>query len=128
MYSLVKAWIWLKEHWKIVALVSWSLFIWIFSRKNNNAALEVLEARKNSYEEQIAVLKRNHKKELSEKDKLIVQYHDTIEELEEKFKSNQESLSVEHKKEIKQIVETSKGDPDEIKKKIQEQFGFKLVQ
>ena len=127
MYKLLKAWNWVKEHWKIVALFVWSIFIWAVSRKNSSAALEVLETRKQSYNEQIALLKRTHKKELSEKDKLIVEYHDIIEHLEEKFKEQEEQITEDHKKQIRRIVETSRDDPSKIRKRIENEFGFKFV-
>ena len=127
MYTLAKLWIWLKEHWKIVTLFVWSVTIWFVSRRNSSAALEVLQARKKSYDEQIALLRKSHRKELSEKDKLIVQYHDTIEQLEEKFKLEHREVTKEHREEIKKIVEASKGNPDEVRKKIEEEFGFEFV-
>ena len=127
MFTLAKSWMWVKEHWKVFAFFVWSMLVWVISRKNSMAALEVLEARKESYDKQLALLKRNHKKELTEKDKLIIEYHDTIDKLEEKFKNEHREITKEHKKEIKKIVEISRGNPEEIKKRIEEEFGFEFI-
>tara|TARA_Y100000114_G_C11565512_1_gene233866 strand:+ start:140 stop:526 length:387 start_codon:yes stop_codon:yes gene_type:complete len=127
MYHLQLAWLWLKENWKIPFLIAWSIFIWIISRNNAQAAIEVLEAKKESYDKHVISLKENHKKELSERDKLVKQYHDTIKELETKYQQNKKSLSVANKKRVKEIVEQSKGDPDEIKEKIEKLFNLSIT-
>ena len=61
----------MKENWKIPFLVVWSIVIWALSRKNAEAALDVLEAKKESYDKQIISLKENHNKELTKRDLLI---------------------------------------------------------
>ncbi len=128
MFTVAKSWLWLKEHWKIVAVSVWSVLIWVVSRNNSRATLKVLEARKESYNKQMAILKKNHKKELSEKDKLILEYHDTIEKLEKRFQREHRTITEEHKKEVKKIVELSKGNPEEVRIRIEEEFGFKFVE
>ncbi len=123
----MKAWVWLKQNWKVPALVLWTIVVWIFSRKNAEVALEVLDAKKQSYEKQIAFLKQAHKKELSEKDELVIQYHDTIEKLEKEFSQKEEKLTEKQKRLVKKIVEESKNNPDEVKRKVEDLFGFVYV-
>ena len=123
----MKAWVWLKQNWKVPALVLWTIIVWIFSRKNAEVALEVLDAKKQSYEKQVAFLKQAHKKELSEKDELVIQYHDTIEKLEKEFSQKEEQITEEQKQLVKKIVEESKNNPDEVKRKVEDLFGFVYV-
>ena len=123
----MKAWVWLKQNWKVPALVLWTIIVWIFSRKNAEVALEVLDAKKQSYEKQVAFLKQAHKKELSEKDELVIQYHDTIEKLEKEFSQKEEKITEEQKQLVKKIVEESKNNPDEVKRKVEDLFGFVYV-
>jgi len=123
----MKAWVWLKQNWKVPVLVLWTIIVWIFSRKNAEVALEVLDAKKQSYEKQIAFLKQAHKKELSEKDKLVIRYHDTIERLENEFSQKKKELTEKEKKLVKEIIEESKDNPDEVEKKIESLFGFTHV-
>ena len=123
----MKAWVWLKQNWKVPALVLWTIIVWIFSRKNAEVALEVLDAKKQSYEKQVAFLKQAHKKELSEKDKLVIEYHDTIEKLEKQFSEKEEELTEKKKQLVKKIIEESKDNPDEVKRKVEDLFGFTYV-
>ena len=124
MFSIIKTWVWLKENWKVPVVVLWTIIVWFFSRKNAEAALDVLEVRKESYEKQIAFLKQAHKKELSEKDKLMIEYHVTIEKLEKKFSERKEELTNKQKESVKKIIEESRENPNEVRKKIESLFGF----
>ena len=96
----------------------------MISRKNAQAALDVLEAKKESYDRQIISLKENHKKELSERDKLVKRYHDTIKELETKYAEKSKVLTKANKQRVKEIVEKANGDPEAIRKKIEELFNL----
>lgn len=124
MYHIKLAWIWFKANWKIPFFVAWSVMIWMLSRKNAQAALDVLSAKKESYDKQIVALKENHKKELSERDKLIKQYHDTIEELEIKYANKNIALTEAKKQRVKKIIEETHGDTDAVKEKIEKLFGL----
>jgi seryl-tRNA synthetase len=92
MYHIKAIWVWLKENWKIPFLILWSIVIWAISRKNAQAAMDVLEARKESYQKQIVTLKENHNKELSERDKNLKEYLNTVEEIEKKYSDKIEKL------------------------------------
>jgi seryl-tRNA synthetase len=124
MFHIKLAWIWLKENWKIPFLVVWSIIIWALSRKNAEAALDVLAAKKESYDRQIISLKENHNKELTKRDLLIKQYHKTIKDLEEKYAQKNAILTKKNKEKVKQVVEEMEGDPDAVQKKIEELFNF----
>lgn len=124
MYHIRLIWIWLRENWKVPLIVIWSIVVWALSRKNAQAAMEVLEARKESYEKQIVQLKENHKRELSERDQNIKEYHKTLEEIEKKYSDKNVKITKANKKRVKEIVQDSKGNPDVVKQKIEELFDF----
>lgn len=86
--------------------------------------MDVLEARKESYEKQIVQLKENHKRELSERDHNIKEYHKTLEEIEKKYSDKNVKITKANKKRVKEIVQNSKGNPDAVKQKIEELFDF----
>tara|TARA_B100000700_G_C14304000_1_gene516154 strand:- start:15 stop:401 length:387 start_codon:yes stop_codon:yes gene_type:complete len=124
MFHIKLAWIWLRENWKIPFLVVWSIIIWAISRKNAEAAMDVLEAKKESYDKQIVSLKENHKRELTKRDLLVKQYHETIESLEKKYAQKNAILTKKNKEKVKQVVEDMEGDSDAVKKRIEELFSF----
>ncbi len=124
MFHIKLAWIWLRENWKIPFLVIWSIVVWAISRKNAEAALEVLAAKKESYDKQIVILKENHKKELTKRDLLVKQYHETVKDLEEKYAQKSAMLTNKEKEKVKQVVEEMEGDSDAVQKRIEELFNL----
>ena len=124
MYHIKVIWTFLRENWKIPFLLLWTLFIWTWSRRKGEAAIEILNAKKESYDKQIVKLKENHNKELSLRDEEIKQYHEVIEQIEKKYKKQSDKISKENKIRVKQIVKESKGHPDEVKEKIEKLFNF----
>ena len=98
--------------------------VWILTRRNSDAIIEVLEARKKSYEGQIKTLNKTHADELLKRDKLLDQYNSTVEKIKRDWTIGTLKLSEEQEEKIKKFVIDSKGNPDEIRKKIEDTFGF----
>ena len=125
--SVSKLWIWFKEHWQLPFLFIWTAFVYVFARRNTDAVVDVLNAKKKSYEKQIKELKNRHKNEIIERDNLIKQYHKTVDAIEKKYKEQERILSLREKKRIKEIVKKSKGEPSVIKTEIEKSFGFVYI-
>ena len=120
-------WLWLKNHWQIPFIIAWSMLVYFVSRRDSEAIIEVLNARKDSYEKQLNDLKKRHNDEIIERDKLIKRYHEAVSLVEKKYAEKEKKLSLREKKRVKQIVSESKGNPDVIKKEIEKSFGFDFV-
>lgn len=125
--AVCKSWVWLKEHWQFPLLLVWTVLVFVFSRRNSEAMLEVLEAKKESYKRQISILNESHKTEILKRDQLIEKYHQTLEKIEEEYRKKSKELSIKQKNTIKEIVINSKGDPDAVKAEIENIFNFTYV-
>lgn len=125
--TLKSCWVWLKTYWQVPLLAIWSIVVYILSKRNTDALVEVMEARKESYEKQINELKTRHNNEIMERDRLIKQYHQTVSAIEKKYEEKQKKLKAKEKRKIKEIVKKSKGEPDVIKAEIEKSFGFVFV-
>ena len=125
--AVCKSWLWLKEHWQFPVLLLWTIIVFVVSRRNSEAMLEVLEAKKNSYKKQIAILNEKHTTEILKRDQLIEKYHETVEKVEQDFIKKSKELSLEQKTTIKEIIIDSKGDPDAVKAEIENVFNFTYV-
>jgi hypothetical protein len=125
--AVSKSWVWLKEHWQFPVLLVWTIIVFVFSRRNSEAMLEVLEAKKGSYKKQIAILNEKHTTEILKRDQLIEKYHETVEKIEEDFRKKSKELSLKQKNTIKEIIIDSKGDPDAVKAEIENVFNFTYV-
>ena len=127
-FTLKKIWLWMKEHWQVPFLVAWTILVYVLTRRNTDAMMEVVEAKRDSYKKQVEILKAAHNDEILKRDDLSKRYQETIRKLEKEFESKKEQLTETQKNEIKEVVIKSKGNSDEIKRKIQEEFGFVLVE
>ena len=119
-----KAWEWLKENWQLPFIFGWTIIIWILTRRNSQAIIEVLEAKNESHKKQIKALKETHMDELLKRDQLLDTYQQTVEKIKRDFEFGKLKLSQEQEEEIKKFVVDSKGNPDEIREKIESTFGF----
>ena len=122
-----KSWLWLKEHWQLPFLLVWSIGIYILTRRNTDALLEVMEAKKESYRKQVEVLRSTHNDEILKRDMLTEEYDSTLKKVKEVYDSEDAKLSEKHKNEIKEVIIKSKGDPSEIKRRIEKEFGIKFI-
>ena len=125
--AVCKSWLWLKEHWQFPVLFLWTIVVFVVSRRNSEAMLEVLEAKKDSYKKQITILNEKHATEILKRDKLIDQYHEAVEKIEEDFRKKSKDLTAKQKNTIKEIIIDSKGDPDAVKAEIENVFNFTYV-
>lgn len=117
-------WASIKKNWKLALLAIWSLVIWLVSRKNAQGAIDTMKANKESYEAQIASLKKQHKIEKDKLEQLNLKYQQTIATIEKKYDIKEKELSKEKKKRVKEIVEKAKDNPNEINEKLESLFGF----
>ena len=126
--SLSKAWVWLKEYWQIPFLAVWTLVVYLLTRRSTEALIETIEIKRDSYKQQLESLEDSHKDELLKRNQLSDAYLSTLERIEREFSKEEEELSKEQKKEIKNVVIESRGDPSKIREKIEREFGFKYVE
>tara|TARA_B100000519_G_C14044773_1_gene344457 strand:+ start:200 stop:589 length:390 start_codon:yes stop_codon:yes gene_type:complete len=117
-------WEWLKKNWKLSLLVVWSILVWFFSRRSSQAAIEAMNANKESYEARIRALKEQRKIEIQKREELTLKYEETLAKIEKKYEKKLRDLSKEEKSRIKEIIEKAKGNPAEIDEKIENLFGF----
>ena len=122
------SWIWLKEHWQIPFLLFWTLAVWLLTRRNTEAIKEVLETRKQSYDKQIKTLRKLHEEEILAKDGLIEEYQNILSKLEKDFENRNEKLNEDHKDRVKKVLIESRKNPEEIRERIEKEFGFKYVE
>ncbi len=126
--AVKKLFVWIREYWQVPLLVLWTIVIWVFARRNTDAMIEVIEAKKESYKKQVEILKKTHNDELLARDELMEDYDKLLENIEKKFTEDRKKLSEKQKNDLKEVIIKSKGNPDEIRKKIEEEFGFNFVE
>ncbi len=123
-----KSWLWLKTYWYFPAVFLYTIALWVFLRKDDIAAIGVLEIRSDSYKKQIEVINDNHEAEIKKKEELNKVYTETIEKVEVELKKNNDALDRSKKKRVKEIVEKHSDDPKALAELVKESFGFEIVE
>jgi|6_EtaG_2_1085325.scaffolds.fasta_scaffold10510_3 hypothetical protein len=121
-----KAWVWTKTYWYIPAVLAYTMVLWVLFRRNASAALEVLNASRESYNAQIKAIEDAHAKEIAARDKAIEQYEVIIRALEEEYAANHEALTREKKEKVKEYIDMYGDDPEALAKIMEERFGIKF--
>ena len=123
-----KAWVWSKHHWKILALVAWTIVIWVVSRGNVGAMLKVLETSRKSYKDEVEVLNSTHAEEQKKKAEAVDRYHTILDSIEEKYKEQADKLTFEKRIRIKQLVDSYSDDREALNSALKDEFGFEYVE
>jgi len=124
---LSKSWTWLKTYWHFPAIILWSVIVYILSRRNSDAIIATLNARKESYKKQVDAINRAHKDEIIKRENLIREYESTISVLDEAYREKKKKLTELEKEKVKDVIIKSRKEPDQIIEKIEEEFGIKYV-
>ena len=125
--TIKKVWLWLKEHWQLPFLFVWSVLIYVLTRRNSDSLIEVIEAKRDSYKKQIEILRSTHNDELLKRENLIKEYEEAMNKINEEMKKEEKDLSEKQKEELKELVIKSRGNPEEIIRKIEQEFGIRYV-
>ena len=108
-------------------MVAWTIITVILSRRNTDALKDVIDAKQKSHKQEVETLKKIHKDEVLKMKNLQDEYVRTIQQLEKRFEEQNQKLSEKHVEDVKEIVIKSKGNPEAIKKKIENEFGIKFI-
>ena len=125
--SLKKTWVWLKHNWYVPAVIVYTIVLWLLFR-NKTRALDVLETRVKSYEDQMKVIDDAHKKEIAKRDQILKNYNKVLEDLEKDYEEKNMVLSKKKKEEVKRIVKEYNDRPDDLAKILAEQYGLTYVE
>lgn len=117
------------KYWQYVALAVSAVVMVFLLRKNKNldGVKRAFKLAKQSHEEEISTINRIHREEMDKKEKLVLDYSETLMKLDDEYKKQNLKLHVWEKKRVKEIVKETYNDPEDRAKKIAEQFGFELV-
>lgn len=125
---LKKAWIWCKHHWKIIALIVWTIVIWVVARGNTRAMMKVLDAARKSYKDEVDILNKTHEDEKERQAQATEEYIALIGSIESKYEDQKDSLTFEKRARIKELVDSHRGDREALNSALKEEFGFEHVE
>ena len=76
--AAMRFWDWIRTHWHVPFIATWTVIVWALSRGNVKAVTEVLDAKKRSHEKQVNALKSAHNAEIKKREELHLKYKETL--------------------------------------------------
>ena len=118
-----KAWAWLKNYWYIPAVLVYTLIIWFVFRKKNDKIIQMFEISKENYKKEIDIINSAHSSEMAQKEEIIKDYQDALKKLQEEHSIKIENLSKEEEKEVQELIQKHKENPDVLAEEMKSLFG-----
>ena len=125
---LKKAWLWCKHHWKIAVVAAWTLIIWVVARKNVSAYAKVLDTTINGYKKEVEVLENAHNTEIEKRNEAIRKHNEALTKLEKHYERSLDDLTIKKRARYLELLAQYDGDPENINKLLEDEFGFKYVE
>tara|TARA_B100000686_G_scaffold313271_1_gene358473 strand:+ start:1112 stop:1534 length:423 start_codon:yes stop_codon:yes gene_type:complete len=122
--ALKKAWLWIKSHGDIVAIIAVAIILGTAGKKINLS--KVIQSKKENYKKQIDAIESSHKEEIEKRESALRRYHSVIADIENQHRDEKDKLDSKKKKLIKSIIEENKDNPDEITRRIADATGFSV--
>lgn len=121
-----KAWIVIKRFW-YVPVIGVLAIIGLVLFKEKNIFMDLLKGTFKQYNEDIEKVNEIHRKELEQRELAQRQFEERRTQIEQQFQEQNRQLSEDHKKQIDKIIKETNNNPDELARRISEQYGFEVV-
>ena len=125
-FGVKKAWLWCKHNWKIMALLAYTVLLYLFFSKNARNAKTILEEARKAHKAEIELLNKSHGLEIQKRDEHLKKYNDTLKAIEAKYAEENKKLSLLKKKRVKEIVTKHGDDPQKLAELVRDTFGIEL--
>ena len=73
-HSIEKTWLWCKHNCKIVALVGYTVIMYMLFSKNAQSALDALDAAREAHKSEVDVLNSDNSEEIRKRDENLKKY------------------------------------------------------
>jgi len=125
-----KAYLWAKKCWWVIVLGLGIVVAFLLYALTRNGAyvaglLDLMDARRDSHDQEMETLAHIHNTEISEKNERLKEHQRRRTEIEEDFKSRGIDMDKEKEAELKRIVDESYNDPEKLARELAEAFGMK---
>ena len=126
-HSIQKAWIWARNNWKFLALLLYTILLYLLFSKNAKNALETLMVAREQHKAELEAVNEVHSEEKKKREENLKKYQETVKIIEEKYKEESEKLTTAKKKRVKEIIDNHGDKPEELAELLKETFGFEIT-
>ncbi len=123
-HTAQKVWVWCKNHTGVLLAATWALILFFVLRRDDSAAREVLEIRKDSHKKEVEAIKEAHEKEVKIRKENLETFHKTVSKIEKEYEKENRVLTRDKKKRVKKLVEDFREEPEELTEIVSIMFGI----
>ena len=125
-HGLQKAWLWCMHNWKVVALLVYTILLYLLFSKNARNAKTILGESRKAHKAEVDALKKTHATEIKKRDANLKKYQEVMKQIELEYAERREALSSGKKKRIKEIVDNYGDDPQKLAELVRDTFGVEI--
>jgi len=108
----------------VLLAATWALVLLFVLRRDDSAAREVLEIRKESHKKEMKAIEKAHAEEAKIREENLETFHKTISKIEEEYEKENRVLTRDKKKRVKKLVEDFHDNPEELTEIVSIMFGI----
>ena len=117
-----------KDNWKLILIVALSLALFFSMRKDYRSLEAAFEASKTSYEQRLNALKELHDEEIRQREQALREYREELERINSRYEDSRAELERRREQDTERVREQFDHEPEEVKQRIIETFGFEYVE
>ena len=118
----------IKDNWKILLILILLAALFLSMRKDYKSLEAAFEASKTSYEQRLTALKELHDEEIRQREEALREYREEFERINSRYEDSRAELERRREQDTETIREQFDHEPEEVKKQIEEVFGFEYVE
>ena len=117
-----------KDNWKILLILVLTVALFLSMRKDYRSLEAAFEASKTSYEQQLSALKELHDEEIRQREEAMREYREELERINSRYEDSRAELERRREQDTERVREQFDHEPEEVKQRIIETFGFEYVE
>lgn len=118
---------WLTSHWKIIAIVLAVVIAIGYMQYSRTSLVKLLSDTQQSHKKELDDLSKQHIDAIKQRDEAIKQYEEKLQLIQQEYEAAKKALELKKNGDAKKIIDETKGDPQELAKKLAQSTGFVVV-
>jgi K+ transporter len=116
------------KYWKGILIGLLVLVVGTFWRNDHSSLIKAFDAASVRYEQEMAILKESHTRELQRKKDLIEEHEKALQVLQRDYEETKEKIESLKSDRVKEVTALRSEDPSALAEQIEEAFGFEYVE
>lgn len=125
--TLTRIWQWLKRYWWVPAAAIVAVILAIFLPHQAGRIFDLIRGARQSGQKEVAAVEEAHQVEIEKREASQRRYLETVEHLEHNYSVDLQDLASDKQKRIKEITEQYNGRPEDLARKIAEEFDLQYI-